>query len=467
MIRQLTNNKVFRNFSYLTIGSLLSQLIGIITIIKITKIFSPVNYGIYTFLMSQGTLLFVIADLGITNIIIRNIARDNLRTKNLIINGAIIRFISVLVFTLLYLFYNFFFGNLNQEQILLVSSFALINCFSHLFEIAFIGNQKMLAISLINLSYSLAWFLTVYLLPIQSVNVNFLFCVFLILNIIKAIISLVVLKYQKLLIGEIQSFGFSSKELVRESWPYFSLLLITIPTNYLSNNFLELNSKIIEVGYFNLSQKLLLPVNMILGFALSAIFPNLSSIWINDKKRFYQLVSIGFRYFMITAILLCFIFTLFVREIVTLLFNPNFLPAVKVCQLQVWFAFLMAIFSLMGTILGAINKEKSILKFGFINTLISTPMLYYGSKYGAFGLSCGYVISFAIFGSYYWPAFKKVINIKIKNDLLLWTFAFLLFLISYFIPQKTSIIIKIIPVVLVTSAVAIYFSKKIKLVSIK
>ena len=133
--------------------------------------FSPNNYGIYTFIVSQGTLLFTIADLGITNVIIRTTARDHLRTNDVICNGAIIRIIGVLLLAIVYTSYNYFFGNLTFLQVLFVYLFALITCFAHLFEIAFMGNQKMLPVSLINVSYSLIWFLTVIILPVKYFNI--------------------------------------------------------------------------------------------------------------------------------------------------------------------------------------------------------------------------------------------------------------------------------------------------------
>ena len=92
---------------------------------------------------------------------------------------------------------------------------------------------------------------------------------------------------------------------------------------------------------------------MVLGFALSAVFPNLSALWAKDKHKFYNYISSGFKYFMLPALVLCTLFTLFAREVVVLLFTDAYLPAVKVCQLQVWFVFLMGVNSLIGTILGS------------------------------------------------------------------------------------------------------------------
>lgn len=462
LIKKILNNKVVKNFSYLTLGSTISQLIGLLTIIKITRIFTPNDYGIFTFIMGQGALLLSIGDLGIRNIIIRTIARDKLRTNDLIFNGAKLRSLAVFILTFLYILYNYFLGNLTPEQILLVFLFLLINCFSNLFETVFLGNQKMLSPSLINIAFSVIWLATVFILPTYNITISFLFYLFLIINAFKAIALFVFLKIQNLLVGENGDFWYSTKRLLSESWPYFMQTLAILPILYLSNNFLDINSTLTEIGYFNLSQKLMGPVTLIIGIALAAIFPNLSSLWAKDEKRFYLYISVGFKYFMLSALVISFLFTLFANEVVTLLFSDSYLPSVKVCQLQVWYVFLMGVNSLIGTIWGATNKEKLILKTAIINALISTPMLYYGSKFGAMGLSYGYVISFAIFEVYLWSVFKKSENIKIKGDSILWMITILLFLISYFIPHNISIIYRIIPALIVISSAVIYLLKTVK-----
>jgi len=232
-----------------------------------------------------------------------------------------------------------------------------------------------------------------------------------------------------------------------------------MPINYFSNNFLDINSTQAELGYFNLAQKLMMPITLIMGFALSAIFPNLSSLWAKDKEKFYHYITTGMKYFILLSLIMCFMFTIFAREIVVTLFTDEYLPAIKVCQLQIWFVFLMSVNSSVGTIWASTNKEKLIFKTGVINALISTPMLFFGSRYGALGLSYGYVISFTIFEFYLWHKFKTSENIKIKDDLLIWFAVIALFFVSYLIPQETSILYRIPLALFILSMAGVYIYK--------
>lgn len=426
------NNLVVRNFFYLTIGSVASQLLGLFAILKVAFLLEPSNYGIFTFLTVQSQILITLGDFGNRNIIIRKIARDKNQTWDIFRNGIIFRVMVGLVIISFYVFYNHFFGNITGHQVLLLSFFSFFSILFNLGESIFWGHEKMLIPSLINILYNSVWFVCIFLLPKESINVNSLFFFYLLFTALKTALIFVSLWAFKILQGNALAFWESTKKIVYESWPYFSLVIIMLPINYFSNNFLAINSSNTEIGYFNLAQKITGPLTLILGFALSAIFPNLSVMYNVDKTKFDSIIIKGIKYYFLVSLLLCFIFVYLVKGIVTQFFSSSYLPAIKICQMQMWFVFLMGINSVIGTLWGASNNEKLMFKTGVINLLFSLPFLYYGSKFGALGLSYGFVFSFIIFEIYLWLHFKKSLMLKISGDSLLWLLATVLFIISYY-----------------------------------
>src|SRR5215510_11952955 len=109
---KILKSKVLQNFSYLMAGSVISQALGMIALIKITRILIPADYGIYAFLLGQGFLLTTIGDLGVRSINMRTVAREPEKTKDLVVNGTKLRTIVLLISFLLYLVYNHFLGSL-------------------------------------------------------------------------------------------------------------------------------------------------------------------------------------------------------------------------------------------------------------------------------------------------------------------------------------------------------------------
>jgi O-antigen/teichoic acid export membrane protein len=396
VIKKIKTNKVFQNFSYLTIGNAISQVLSLVTVLKITAFFTPDDYGLFTFVTTQGLLLLALSELGIKQIIIRAIARDPERTRDLIVNGSILRFLSVIGLTLIYLIYNHFLGTLDPFQVILVGACALSHAFWHMIEYAYLGQQKMLFPSVLKIVYSIFWFLSIFILPQAYFTVNNLIFVFIFLNAVQGLGFTLLLKKNKLLLGTTSNFWTSTKAILNESWPYFSVMLVMIPVQSFHNIYLELNSTVEEIGFFNLSRRLLSPVQLVLDYALIAAFPSLSALWVKDKIKFNLIIKTGFQYFIIGGATLAFLFSTYVKEIVDILFSEDYLPAVKVTQMQVWFTFIMAVNRTISIIFGSINQEKLLFHLSVLNAFISVPMLYYGSIYGAYGLSVAYVLSFTI-----------------------------------------------------------------------
>jgi O-antigen/teichoic acid export membrane protein len=434
-----------------------------IALIKITRILQPTEYGIFTFLIMQGGLLITIGDLGVRNINIRTIARDPDKTKNLVYNGIKLRLIVMLASWIIYLLYNYLLGSLDATKLAMMFLFALLNCLIDLLESVAWGYQKMKISSMINVGYSVIWLALVLFLPASpSFNVNTLFLIYTLLNILKLALFIYLVREYKLIRGPVYEFWSSAKKMAKEGIPYFGMAMLLLPITFLSNNFLDINSTKEEIGYFNLAVKLISPINLVLTFALSALFPNLATIWVADKEKFIDYISKGTKVFILFISSVCFFFTLFCKEIITLLFSKSYLPAIKICQLQAWYYVLMGVNSLIGTSWGASDKEKIMLTTTLVNCAISTPLLYWGSKYGALGMCYAYIISFAIFEIYLWNKFKRSYQITIKDDYLFWFIALLMFCSSYFLLNGLSLWWRAVIFLGVVGLLYGMFHKKIK-----
>jgi O-antigen/teichoic acid export membrane protein len=432
LIKKLSQKKVVKNFSYLTIGSIVSQLLMLLTVIKITDVLSIDDYGTYSFIIAQGMLLITISELGTKSIIIRTIARQQDRTKDIVVNGIKLRVVTMIGAMLLYFVYNYFLGTLETSHILLLGSYALATSMFYLFEHVFIGYQKMYFPSLIKSGVNLAYLLIVLLLPASLLSIDILLISYIFITVIQSAWFYLLLKKENLIVGQAKSFIESSRELITESWPYFALMLLSLPILHFANNFLDINSSKEEVGYYNLAKKLMGPVQLVITFSLTAIFPNISAMFIENRQRFNNLISNGMGLFIGLTSMFCFAFSMFSEDIILLVFSEKYLPAIKVIQLQVWFLFLNGVSHFITVVFGASNQEKQISKLALVNLLISAPFLYYGSLFGAIGISYGFIISAVIFTFYIWYQFKTQLKINISNEKLTWLLSASLFAISYF-----------------------------------
>lgn len=414
--QSILTNKVFKNFSYLTIGSILGQVLSLVSIYLLANLINPERYGIYTYLISQGLLLVRISSFGNNNIVIRKISRNIESSKSVGLATLTYRLAIIAITTILYIIYDYFFGQLTPEQIGLLALFTLISSIIFIFEWVFTGQQKLKTVASINFSTNLLWLLFVIFFIDETSRPTDIFFLYVLSFIIKMVLFFIMAIINKVFFGqyvrELLKIGFSIN---RESWPYFAMILLLLPLSNLDNNFLDINSNNLEKGYFNLAKRLIGPLSLMNSMLITAIFPNISAMWMDNKPKFKKIMASGFPIFILLGAFICFCFSLFCEEIILLLFSEDYKPAVVVCQIQVWYFLFFSIDFLMGTFLGASNREKTILKFAIIYCTICAPAMFYGSYYGAVGISIALLISFLIALVFTWRMFIKVMDINMQS----------------------------------------------------
>lgn len=415
--KSILANKVFKNFSYLTIGSILGQLLSFIAISLLTKLIKPEFYGVYTYLISQALLLVRISSFGNNNIVIRKISRNESLTKSVSLSTLIYRLGFIFVSSLLYIIYDYYFGQLTTSQIGLLVVYSLVSSVCFIVEWAFTGQQKLKTVAAINFGTNLTWLLFVIFLVHKDSQPTDIFFLYVLSHFIKMTLYLVMAFFNKIFAGQkisdIFKLGFSIN---KESWPYFAMILLLLPLSNLDNNFLDLHSTDAEKGYFNLAKRLIGPLSLMNTMLITAIFPNIALMWVDNKEKFQKILNNGFPIFILLGGVICFAFSLFCEELVLLAFDDAYMPAVIVCQIQVWFFLFFSIDFLMGTFLGASNREKTILKFAIIYCIICSPALFYGSYYGAVGISTALLISYVISLIFTWHMFKSVMQTKMTSS---------------------------------------------------
>lgn len=435
-LKDILAHKFIKNFSYLTIGSILGQLMSLLAIYKLTRLISPEYYGIYTYLISQGLLLVRVSSFGNNSIVIREISRDISITKTIFTSTLIYRLIIIFGSSILYIVYDVFFGNLSQNQIGLLVLFSIISSIAYIFEWAFTGQQKLQTVAYVNLAANIVWLMSVMFLVTKNSSPTYIYFLYLLSFLLKVILYFIfsivnkIFKNQQL--RELWREGF---RINKTSWPYFVMILLLLPMSNLDNNFLDLNSTNSEIGYFNLAKRLIGPLSLMNTMLITAIFPNISSIWFSNREKFLKILSNGFPVFILVGGLVCFSFSIFCEELIGLLFDDEYLAAIAVCQIQVWYFLFFSIDFLMGTFLGASNQEKTILKFALIYFVVCAPAMYFGSYYGAIGISVALLASFIASMVFTWRMFKKTLQLKMKSSHNSFMLIFGLMAVSFLITQ--------------------------------
>ena len=345
--------KLLKNFSFVTIGTFGSQLLLLLATIRIAKIYGPELFGEFSFLLVQRLLLANIAGLGLRYVLIRTISTINRgEESHKVFPALLINILSSFPVLIIYLVYNRYLGSLSLYAVLLLIISSLVLNLWETIESIYYGRQAMLIPSLIKLFNGSIWCLMVYTIPISKISTSNLFLIFILIN-FGALVILIIDTFRKRFLRFISvnmiSSGFN---LLRQSIFFYINILVSLPTNYLSNNFIEINSTKKELGYYNANSRIVQPLLMVNSLLFTILLPDLSNLWDNDKLRFRRILKNNFHKFIKITAFLTFLGIVFRQEIISLLFGEQYIPVIEIVKYQFWFVFLFSINNFNGTILG-------------------------------------------------------------------------------------------------------------------
>ncbi len=409
-------NTIVKNFSVLAFSKVLSQFLALFVSIKIARILTPSLFGTYNLLHVQCAVFAVIASFGLRNIIIRNIARNINELQAIFINSFILRGFGILVASLFFGLYYFIYTEYDTLLFLLVLVSIFARVFFDLFESVAFGLEKMEFSGVINISGTILFLFSLLTFPVQRLNLHTIFALFVLFYALKAVVYYFLLnkKYKLFKIDFKKIRIKETKYLFKISFPYYYLALLSLLSVQIPVFFLQFRSGVEQIAFFQIANKILIPINIIVSTILAAVYPNLSKLFYSNFNNFIRNAKMVFVLLTLFCVVAAFGISLFRNEVVLLLYSDKYLNSSLVISYQSWFAVLQGLTSLMGTMLSAINRQKILGYLSIISTVIQLPILWIGSKGGAQSLSAAFLIAIIIIFIIHFFVIRKFLNKKLS-----------------------------------------------------
>jgi O-antigen/teichoic acid export membrane protein len=440
-------SKFLKSFSWLTLGEIGSRFFNIFTNIILARWLAPEKYGKYSLYITYIAIFAAIASLGLRQLIIREIARHPHDTKYYLGLSVTWRLVGFLLACLVFLLFVSIF-DFNTDPILyfIILGMLFMESAWDMFQNVAYGLQRMQITALLNISTSASVLLIYILLPRSYITVNLVMVILLSSYFVRNVIYYGVLVKGKFLTGQYRFniLGEEGVSILRNSFPFYILVLLGIFTNQFPVIFLEYNTNLHEVAFFNTANKILLPMTMLLNSALAAFFPSQAILFQKDVSKFGFQTKRTLFILVMLGIFMSICVSLFRNEVVLLLYGKDYGPAANVLAYQCWYFVFFSIFCVNGSVLGAANKQKQLSILSILYAIISTPLLYFFSFKGAEGLAIGYLVASTINLFIIYPQIVKVSfgQLPLKFSLFLLGLLFVSIIISLLIPQTWHWIIR-------------------------
>jgi O-antigen/teichoic acid export membrane protein len=279
-------------------------------------------------------------------------------------------------------------------------------------ESAAFGRQDMKGSAVINAVGSAVWAAAVWLAPktwITPLTVSWSFAA---LQLLKAAPYVRASRVGSLL-TETACAGpdnLGGRALLRESFPFFLVSVLTAATSQLPVLFLAERSGEREVGLFNAGYRLTAPITMLISTVLTALYPRLAQSSAHDRGGFTRQARRAFLWLTGAVAGAAVVATLFSAETVGLLYGYAYQDSAAALTFQCWFLVPYAALCMIGTTLAACDRQNCLASLSAACAAISTPILWYGAGHGATGLAQAMMIAAAVNLTYHWIVFVRAVT---------------------------------------------------------
>lgn len=414
LLEKLESRPFLRNFSLLTIGNFGSRVIAMVINIIVARFLAPEKYGEYSLVITYISMFYFVASLGLGPLVTRSVAREQHNSEYYFRLSMLLRLAGFVLSSLAF----FIYGAVTRTPFSTVAIYSILGgvFLESLWDgeqnVAF-GAQRMEWNTIIGIASSLLTLAIYLLMPRSAFSVASVLAVYLGVFVLKDIAYYLCLKRFRLLQLEDTDLKITSSacwDYLKAAMPFYVMYLLGLFTGQFPILFLEKHSGIEQVAFFNTANKLLLPITLFMTTAFSAFFPNQSILFAEDRQAFSDQTRKVMSLVCGAGIYMALSVCLFKEELVLLLYGEAYAQTANVMACQCWYVVMYGIFCLNGNTLGAADAQKKLAVCSVVYAIVSTPILFVSSKYGADGLAAGFVVASVINLMYIFPVLKTTVG---------------------------------------------------------
>ncbi|MDI6786127.1 MAG: flippase [bacterium] len=391
--------KVVRNTVIQSIGRALMIGMSLISTALVTRYLGPSDYGIYSFVFVYISFFHIIADLGISAIITREISQDKNASSFLLSNTISLRiilsFFSIIVACLIIQVMNY---PLTTKFLIYITSIMLIiEALKTTVDIIFEVNLRLEYVVISNVLISLSFLILAALFVYKRGTLVHLVAISLISNLGGLLVAyLFSKKFVKIKLSLNYAFW---KKIIKESIPLgIAFFMISIYWR-IDVIMLSLMKGDQAVGLYNISFKFIEIGTILSGMIMASIFPILSDRFKSDPIWLKSIYQRSLKYMLIIGISLALFFVILADKIILYISGEEFRSSILSMQ------FLGLIYpvyypgALIGYMFITIGKQ-------WVNTIFNTLAVLFN-----IGLNLLLIPKYSFYGSSFATVLTEIVQV--------------------------------------------------------
>jgi O-antigen/teichoic acid export membrane protein len=390
-----TIKRIAKNTGVLFLSSVISGLFNLLFVIYTARYLGANNFGVLSFALALTAIFDVFTNFGLSELTVREVARDKSIANKYLQNIVIIKCIFVIInFGLIVLVLKIFgYPWETTVVVYLIALSLMIGSFTKVFYTIFQAFEKM--------EYqAIGTILTNILLlcgALYAITQNFSVIGFALLYIFISIFILIyayIVSFLKFPAPKLQIDLSFWKTTIINAWPFFLLGFVSIIGLRIDIVILSVMKGDVVVGWYSAPYKFIDILMFIPAAFVAAIYPVLSNFYITSKESLHLIYEKSFKYLFVVSLPIAVGTTLLANKIILFTYTSEFIHSITALQILIWTIPITFLTYMYGTLLASVNKQKLNFKISFLCMFLNiTINLIFIPKYSYIAASVAAVIS--------------------------------------------------------------------------
>lgn len=383
----MSSTKILSNSALVLSGEVLDRILRLLLVLVAPRLLGVAAYGKFQFAITYANLFLILADFGVHQLLVRDIARDINRTRELVANGFTLKLIlSSCTIGLIYVVAQFTGKPAKDLDAVYILGWAMIaGSFSEYFAAVFRAHQKMLHDVIATLIFGVV--VNIVGLYVLFAGMDFvMFCTaYLVAQIVRMLYCIIILKvkFTPLSLG----LDFSTiKFLAREGFTFGILYFFALLYTNIDSQMLSYMTTDETVGWYALAYRLINAIMFIPVALMKVVFPAMSQYYGESFERFQALFERSFKVMFLIGFGIAAIISGLADQIVSI-FGDEFRPAAGALRILVWATAIIFIGTVQTHATRASHHEKFTAKVvassAILNVILNFILIPHFSLYGA------------------------------------------------------------------------------------
>lgn len=359
-----TVQRIARNTGLLFSAQILIYALGFFSMAYIARYLGAANYGIISFALAFTAIFAILADIGLSYLMMREVARDKSLASKYILNISVMKIVLVTVtFGLIALTVNLMgYPQQTINVVYVIGLYVIFNSFNGMFYSIFQAHERMEYLSIAQVLNAALILAGIILAVKHSLSVVEFGWIYFLATAVTLVYSLVITrwKFPDSLLWPPRRTDWDwglCKQILKQAWPFALSSIFAMIYYYISTVMLSKMKGDEVVGWYNAAFRLMqLPLVLTAVFN-TAIFPVMAQFSISSRASLEFTYQKYFKYMLLLGIPIGVGTTLVADQFIQLIFGKGYEPAIVTLQILIWSVVFILLSSVFGRLIESLNKQ--------------------------------------------------------------------------------------------------------------